>query len=152
MLYSRTLLFIHSLYKSLHLFTPDFQFITPPSPSSLATRICSPYLWVCFVDKFMCVIFYFIFIFRAAPAAYGSSQVRGQIRAAAASLPHSHSHARSEPRLWPTPQPQQHRILNPLSKGRDWTRVLMDTSRFVTCWATKRNPEPVLLITLFYSF
>ena len=41
----------------------------------------------------------FFSFFRAAPAAYGSSQARGQIRAAAAGLRHSHSHAESEPRL-----------------------------------------------------
>ena len=43
---------------------------------------------------FFCVCF-----FRAAPAACGSSQARGRIRAAAVSLRHSHSHAGSEPRL-----------------------------------------------------
>ena len=36
---------------------------------------------------------------RAAPAAYGGSQARGQIRAAAAGLRQSHSNAGSEPRL-----------------------------------------------------
>ena len=45
------------------------------------------------------------FSFTVAPAAYGSSQVRGQVRAAAASLHHSHSNVRSEPYLQPTPQP-----------------------------------------------
>ena len=38
-------------------------------------------------------------LFRAAPVAYGSSQVRGRIRATAAGLYHSHSNARSEPLL-----------------------------------------------------
>ena len=47
-----------------------------------------------------------------------SSQVRGGIRAAAASLhhSHSHSHSRSEPHLWPTLQLWQHWILNPWAK------------------------------------
>jgi len=40
--------------------------------------------------------FFFFFLFRAAPAACGSSQARGQIGAAAAGLYHSHSNARSE--------------------------------------------------------
>ena len=41
-------------------------------------------------------VFLFLFcVFRAAPAAYGSSQ-RGQIRAAAACLWHNHTKARSE--------------------------------------------------------
>ena len=38
----------------------------------------------------------------ATPVAYGSSQARGQIRAAAAGLHHSHSNTRSELRLQPT--------------------------------------------------
>ena len=33
----------------------------------------------------------FLFVFRATPVAYGSSQARGRIGAAAASLCHSHS-------------------------------------------------------------
>ena len=44
------------------------------------------------------------FFFRAAPSAYGSSQARGWIGAAAASLHHSHSNARSELSLWPARQ------------------------------------------------
>ena len=60
--------------------------------------------------------FLFVFcLFRAVPTAYGGSQAKGQIGAAAASLPHSSQH---------------HRILNPLSKARDRTRILMDTSQF----------------------
>ena len=45
---------------------------------------------------------YLIFLFRAAPVAYGSSQARGWITAAAISL--GHSNARSVPYLRPTPQ------------------------------------------------
>ena len=40
----------------------------------------------------------------ATPSAYGGPQVRGQIRAAAASLPHSHSNMGSKPHLQPSPQ------------------------------------------------
>ena len=47
---------------------------------------------------------FFFLLFRAAPAAYGSSQARSPIRATAASLRHSHSNARSELCLLPTPQ------------------------------------------------
>ena len=46
----------------------------------------------------------FVLLLRAAPAAYGGSQARGRIGAAAAGLHHSHSNAASEPRLRPTPQ------------------------------------------------
>ena len=45
----------------------------------------------------------FVF-FRAAPAAYGSSQARGLIGAADAGLCQSHNYARSELCLQPTPQ------------------------------------------------
>ena len=51
-----------------------------------------------------CFFFFFLCLFRAAPVAYGGSQVRGQIRATAAGLYHSHSNPRSEPHLGPTPQ------------------------------------------------
>ena len=54
----------------------------------------------------------FVFsLFRAKPTAYGNSQARGQIRAAAAGLHHSHSNRGSEPgrqlkpRLIATPDP-----------------------------------------------
>ena len=50
------------------------------------------------------LFFFFFLLFRAALTPYGGSQARGRIGAAAASLPHSHSNAGSEPRLQPTPQ------------------------------------------------
>ena len=49
-------------------------------------------------------VFLFFFLFRATPAAYGSSQARGRIGAAAAGLRHSCSNARSELPLSPTLQ------------------------------------------------
>ena len=61
----------------------------------------------------------FICFSRAAPVAYGGCQARGRIGAVDASLRQSHSNAGSEPRLRPTPQLSQCRILNPLSKARD---------------------------------
>ena len=47
---------------------------------------------------------FFFFLFRAASAAYGGSQARGRIGAAAANLHHSLSSAGSKLCLWPTPQ------------------------------------------------
>ena len=47
---------------------------------------------------------FFFFLYRAAPVAYGGSQARGQIRAVAASLRHSHRNAGYEPHLQLTPQ------------------------------------------------
>ena len=57
---------------------------------------------------------FLFFFFRVTPVAYGSSQARGGIEAAAA-----HLHQSS----W------QHQILNPLSEARDQTFILMDTSQ-----------------------
>ena len=48
--------------------------------------------------------FFFFLLFRASPAAYGSSQTRGRIRATGAVLYHSHSNTGSWPHLWPTSQ------------------------------------------------
>ena len=48
--------------------------------------------------------FFFLLLLRAAPAAYGGSRARDQIRAAAAGLCHSHSNTRSKPHLQPTLQ------------------------------------------------
>ena len=48
--------------------------------------------------------FFFFCLFRAALAAYGGSQARGQIRAVAAGHSHSHSNAGTKPHLQPTPQ------------------------------------------------
>ena len=45
-----------------------------------------------------------LFVFRAAPSAFGGSQARGLIGAVAASLHHSHSKVGSEPHLRPIPQ------------------------------------------------
>ena len=51
------------------------------------------------------LVFGFVcFLFRAAPAAYGGSQARGLIGAAAAGLHHSHSNSGSKPCLRATPQ------------------------------------------------
>ena len=83
---------------------------------------------------FLCFIF-----FRVTPAAYGGSQARGWMGATAAGLHHSHSSAGSGPCLQPTPQLKCW-ILNPLSKGRDWTCILMDTSWVCYCWVTMGTP------------
>ena len=53
---------------------------------------------------FFFVCFLGVLLFRAAPAAYGSSQTRGRIGAIAAGLHHRHSNAESE--LLPRPIPQ----------------------------------------------
>ena len=73
--------------------------------------ICSPFVLVV-------VLF---FLFGATPVAYGSSQARGRLGAAAAGLHHSHSNTKSESRLrhTHTHSSWQLQILNPLSEVRD---------------------------------
>ena len=73
--------------------------------------------------------FFFFFLFRAAPEAYGSSQARGWIRTATASLHHSQSNAGYKPHLQPTQQLVAMLDPNPLSEARDWTCIFMDTTQ-----------------------
>ena len=49
-------------------------------------------------------LFYIFFLFMATPTAYGSSQARGWIRAAATGQHHSKSNIRRKLHLWSTPQ------------------------------------------------
>ena len=84
--------------------------------------------------------FFFFFLFRATLVAYGNSQAPGQIRAAAACLHHS-------PVTWDPSSicglqhsSRQCRILNPLSEAKDWTQILLDTSRVHFRWATAGTP------------
>ena len=65
----------------------------------------------------------------AAPAAYGSSQARGRIRAVAAGLHQSHTNVESKPHLQPTPQLTATPDPYPLSEARDQTCNLMVPSQ-----------------------
>ena len=92
--------------------------------------------------------FYCFSLFRAALAAYGSSQARSQTGAAAASLHHSHWNTGSKPSLQPTPQlvatPDPltqikhiyYRGVRPgIERASSWILV-----GFLTCWATMGTP------------
>ena len=79
-------------------------------------------------------------LFRATSVAYGSSQARGRIRAAAAGLHHSHSNAGSEPDLQLTAPLMATWDPYPLIEARDWTCILMDTSWVHYHWATRGAP------------
>ena len=58
-LHSRTLLFIHSIYASLHLLNPNSQSFPSPPPLPRKPQVSSLCLCVCFhfVDMLICVIF-----------------------------------------------------------------------------------------------
>ena len=47
-----------------------------------------------------------------------------------------------------TPQPQQRQMLNPLSKARDWTHILMDIGRVHYRWVTMGTPTSEFLIVI----
>ena len=70
--------------------------------------LCIVLLWTCGC------MYLFFFLLRATPLAYGGSQARSQIGAAAAGLNHSHSNVGYELCLWPitqleaTPDPLTH--------------------------------------------
>ena len=93
-------------------------------------------------------LFYFILfylLFRATPAAYGGSQARGQIRAAAT------AYTTATGMLDPScvcdlhHSSQQHRIPNPLIEASDRTFILMDASQLRFCCATTGTPERLIL-------
>ena len=67
--------------------------------------------------------------------AYGSSQVRGQIRPAAALPTYATAIETRDPSRICDPHCslRQCRILDPLSKARDQTHSLMDTSGVLNC-------------------
>ena len=74
------------------------------------------------LQRMECKFFFLFCLFRAAPAAYGSFQVRARIRAAAAVLYHSHSKARSKPYMRPmyAAVHGQHWIVYPTERGQGW--------------------------------
>ena len=93
--------------------------------------------------EFSCTIFSFLFLLlRAAPAASGSSQSRGQIGATAASLRYATATAAQDLSCICNLQHSSWQcwILNPLREARDCTRVLMDTSLAHYHGATKGTP------------
>ena len=96
-------------------------------------------------------LFIYLFIFRAAPTAYGSSQVRCWNRAAAASPCYSHRNTESQPHLLPHQSSQQRWIPDSLNEARDRTCILMDTSQIRFCWATTGTPNVIIDMFCFKS-
>ena len=68
-------------------------------------------------------------LFGAASTVYRDSQARGPVGTVVTGLCHSHS-TRDPSRVCDLHHSSwQHRILNPVSKAREWTHILMDASR-----------------------
>ena len=78
-------------------------FFFPLSMVTLSGNVIN-FIYLYFFFKIFIYLFIYLLLFKAAPAAYGSSQARGRIGAVAASLDHSHTEAGSELCLRPTPQ------------------------------------------------
>ena len=74
----------------------------------------SPELVHCLMPHRKWGFFFFLSLFAATPVAYGSSQARGQMRAASVTYTTAHGTTGS---------------FNPLSEARDQTHILMDTSQ-----------------------
>ena len=73
--------------------------------------------------------------------AYGGSQIRGRLGATAVGLHHSHSNAGSELHLQSSQHPLATPIHDLLSKARDQTLFLMDTSCIHFCFDTMGTPR-----------
>ena len=79
-------------------------------------------------SSFMLTGFFFC-LFRTTPAAYGSFQARGPIRAVATGLCHSHSNGGIQATsMTYTTAHSKAGLFNPLSEARDGNRILMDAS------------------------
>ena len=89
---SDTVLYVSNVVNSIYLL------IESQSLQFLKVFLCDMKLILCEL------LIYIFFLFRATSVAYGGSQAKGQIKAVAARLCHSHSNNRSKPCLRPTPQ------------------------------------------------
>ena len=93
--------------------------------------------------KLFLFLAFFFGLFRAAPAAYGGgSQPRGLMGAVAAGLYTTATAAWDPSHVGDLHHSsQQHQALNPLSKARDQTCILIDASQIHFHWATTGTPR-----------
>jgi len=143
----------------------EAKLVTPSQEKFLSSLACSCCMF--FLEKsfsptshpvnstllsvFRRLFFFFFFLFRATSATYWNSQVRGHTGAAAASLHHNHSNVGFQSCLQPHHTTSHHSswqcwILNPLSKARAWTQVLIDTNWVGYHWATMGTPQNDFLL------
>ena len=91
------------------------------------------------------------YLFRATPTAYGISEARDWIRAAAASLCHNHSNARAKLSVTYSEAVSSAGSFNPLSKAKDWTCIIVDASWILNLLSHDENAlKSVLSDKLFY--
>ena len=93
------------------------------------------------IKSFIILLIYLFCLFRTAPMTYGGSQARGQIRAIAASLCHTHGNADLTCVCELYHSSQQGQIINPLMEARNWTHILMDSCWVHYYWATVVTPN-----------
>ena len=110
--------------------------------------IHSDFIFIYNIDiKYFIYIYFFCFC-RATPAAYRSSQARGKLELhlptyATATATWNLNHICDLHHI-----SQQHQIPDPLSKSRDWTHILMDTSQIHFHCTTTGNPWFYIFILL----
>ena len=105
------------------------QWIQEKPRGFLVYSICSLFLFSLFSFFFLFFFFSFFFgLFRAAPAACGGSQARRGIRVVAAGLTTATATRGPSYICDLCHISRQHQILNPLTKARNQTCVLMDAS------------------------
>ena len=105
--------------------------------SSITPPIILELLHLCIYKK----AFLFFSLFFSTPAAYGSSQARDAVGAAAASLHHSHSNAGSKPHLQFTPQLMATPDPQPTLRGWRLDLHLQDSCWVCYRWATAGTPK-----------
>ena len=130
--------------------SPHLSFLSSLRSIPCASLVMSGFLSTYSVsDTIHVYFFFFIFLFRAVPLAYGGSQARGRIGATAAGLRHSHSNSDPSHVCDVHHSSRQCQIFNPRSEVRDQACILRRILvRFI-------SPEPrwelrwVLLLSTF---
>ena len=87
------------------------------------------------------------FFFRATPMAYGSSQARGQIRAAAAGLHHSHSQIQAAPATYTTAHGNARSLTHRVRPGIEPTTSCFLVG-FISTVPQQRSPACLWLLTV----
>ena len=149
---------VSCLFPSFKVCWPSSAFLGLQHHSISAFRFMSHSFYVCFclqwppfykeTDWLYCIrvyandlIFFFCFFFRVTLVAYGSSQTRGQIGAAAAGTWQLQQCRVQSHVCNLSSSSQQCQILNPLNKVRGQTRIIMDTSQVCNSLSHSRNPQ-----------